>query len=170
MRVMTSGPGFQQSNKAIMGFFFLYFFLHWTTGFFMFHTKLGFSYEGVVRYYLGDPDQFINPRSFAGLLEVSHFHLFAMGLFFVVFAHLLVFTPFRKPLKNGLTWGLAIALLSDMASGWLVRYADGSFAWLKLGSFWAVQGGSLMIMCGLVWALVLRADQHKKPRAKHANE
>ncbi|NIQ93269.1 MAG: hypothetical protein GWO11_03020 [Desulfuromonadales bacterium] len=34
----------------------------------------------------------ITPRSFQGLLAVTHFHLFAMGLFFVVFSHLLLFS------------------------------------------------------------------------------
>ncbi|PNU21747.1 hypothetical protein C2E25_00520 [Geothermobacter hydrogeniphilus] len=151
MRMLLTGPQAERPAGTIMGFFYFYFLLHWLTGFFMFFTRLGFTYDSVVRYYLGDPERFMNPRSFSGLLEVSHFHLFAMGLFFVVFSHLLLFTGFRAPFKCRLTWGLAGALLTDMASGWLVRYLAAEFAWLKLAAFWSVQGVSLVLLGGLLW-------------------
>lgn len=154
MRIMTTGPQARPSVNVIMGFFYLYFLLHWVTGFFMFYTKLGFSYEGVVRYYLGDPERFMNPRSFAGLLEVTHFHLFAMGLFFVVFSHLILFTTFRESLKRLIICGLASAMLTDMISGWLVRYVAKEFAWLKLLAFWNVQSFSLVLIVGLIISLL----------------
>ncbi|NIQ95481.1 MAG: hypothetical protein GWN87_15710, partial [Desulfuromonadales bacterium] len=89
MRMMMAGPGQTGLPKTITIFFYAYFLLHWLTGIFMFREKIGFAFADVTRYYLGDPEMFINPRSFQGLLEVTHFHLFAMGLFFVVFSHLL---------------------------------------------------------------------------------
>jgi hypothetical protein len=82
----------------------------------------------------------MNPRSFSGLLEVTHFHLFAMGLFFVVFCHLLLFTPLRPALKTALTWLLGGAILGDLSSGYLVRFLAAEWAWLKLGAFWLLQG------------------------------
>ncbi|MDF1580871.1 MAG: hypothetical protein P1P74_08855 [Desulfuromonadales bacterium] len=153
MKVMMTGPGGNPLGRTILIFFYTYFLLHWVTGIFMFREKLGFGYASVVRYYLGDPDMFMNPRSFIGLLEVTHFHLFAMGLFFVVFSHLLLFTPFRKQIKEVLIRLLAVAILSDMAAGWLVRYAAAHFAWLKLGAFWLLQGVSLLMLLGLLLAL-----------------
>ena len=153
MRVMMKGPGSRPLAGTILLFFYGYFLLHWATGIFMFKEKLGFSYDSVVRYYLGDPDMFMNPRSFIGLLEVAHFHLFAMGLFFVVFSHLLLFTPFREQVKEALIRLLAAAILSDMAAGWLVCYAGAPFAWLKLGAFWLLQGTSLLMLLGLLLAL-----------------
>lgn len=153
MRVMTAGPVSRSPGGLILAFFYLYFLLHWATGIFMFREKLGFSFASVVRYYLGDPELFMNPRSFAGLLEVTHFHLFAMGLFFVVFTHLLLYTPLRQSLQRLLTWLLAAAGFGDLAAGWLVRYAAPGFAWLKLGSFWLLQGVSLALLLALLAAL-----------------
>jgi len=153
MRVMMSGPGSRPLAGTILLFFYGYFLLHWGTGIFMFREKLGFSYDSVVRYYLGDPEMFMNPRSFIGLLEVTHFHLFAMGLFFVVFSHLLLFSPFRERLKGVIIRLLAVAILGDMAAGWLVRYVGAPFAWLKLGAFWLLQGTSLLLLLGLLLAL-----------------
>lgn len=135
-------------------FFYGYMALHWLTGVAMFHHKLSFSYAGVVRYYVGDPEQFIPPRSFIGLLEVSHFHLFAMGLFFVVFAHLLQLSRYPAPLKRILNRSLALTLVLDMAAGWLIRYVAEPFAWLKLGAFFTLQLLCVVLLAALVVDLV----------------
>jgi len=137
---------------AILGFCYLYFLLHWGTGLIMFFSKLGFSAASVARYYRGDPELFMNPRSFAGLLEVTHFHLFAMGLFFVVFCHLLCFTGLARRRQQTLILLLAGTILGDLASGWLVRYLAAGFAWFKLGSFVLLQGISLALLAFLARA------------------
>jgi hypothetical protein len=149
MKVMTSGPGGNKLPRSILAFFYFYFFLHWVTSILMFREKLGFSYPGVVRYYVGDPEFFMQPRSFPGLLEVTHFHLFAMGIFFVVFTHLLLFTSWSEAIKRLLILLLAFSLVGDIASGWLIRYLADGFAWLKLFSFWILQGTSLVLLVGL---------------------
>ncbi len=116
----------------------------------MFQHKLGFSYASIVRYYRGDAELFMMPRSFIGLLEVSHFHLFAMGMFFIVFSHLLLQTHYSFVLKNVINRILAVSLFLDILSGWLVRYVAASFAWLKLGSFVMLQLVSLLLLVGLI--------------------
>jgi hypothetical protein len=148
MQSMT-GTTNRPPNRTLLIFFCLYFMLHWLTGIFMFQDKLGFSYATVVRYFLGDPDLFMNPRSFAGLLEVSHFHLFAMGFFFVVFTHLLPFTRLNNNTRRWILWLLAVSMLGDMAGGWLIRYIAAEFAWLKLTSFWIMQGSCLLLIIAL---------------------
>ena len=150
MRMMIAGPGQTGLPKTIMAFFYGYFLLHWATGILMFREKIGFACTDVTRYYLGDQEMFINPRSFEGLLEVTHFHLFAMGLFFVIFTHLLMFTGLRDSIKQSLTWLLAVAIIADLAAGYLVRFAAPAFAWLKLGAFWMLQGVSLALFVALI--------------------
>ena len=41
--------------------------------------------------------EFLSPRSYEGMLEVAHFHLFAMGMLLLVLTHLMLFVPLRKP-------------------------------------------------------------------------
>lgn len=154
MRMMMDGSGRNGLPKTIMSFFYGYFLLHWLSGFLMFREKIGFTRADVSRYYLGDPEMFINPRSFQGLLEVTHFHLFAMGLFFVIFTHLLMFTGLRESIKRALSWFLAVAIIADLAAGYLVRFVAPVFAWVKLGAFWMLQAVSLMLFCALIHALV----------------
>lgn len=156
MRMMMTGPAARPQARIILAFFYLYFLLHWITGILMFRDKLGFSYQGVVRYFLGDPEQFMNPRSFVGLLEVTHFHLFAMGLFFVIFTHLLMFSPLKDGIKATMIWLLGLSLLTDICSSWLIRYVAAPFAWLKLGSFWVLQAVSLLLLLGLLGGLFIK--------------
>lgn len=134
----------------ILGFCYLYTLFHWVTGTIMFSLKLGFTPLSVSRYYLGDPDQFMNPRSFSGLLEVTHFHLFSMALFYLVFCHLLTFTPLTGNFKKWLTCSLAFSLSGDLLSGWLIRYIWSGFSWLKLGTFVQLQGTILLLLITLV--------------------
>lgn len=165
MKVMTRGPGGDKLPRSILAFFYFYFFLHWVSSILMFKEKLGFSYRGVVRYYVGDPEFFMQPRSFLGLLEVTHFHLFAMGIFFVVFSHLLLFTPWPETVKQLLIFMLAFSLVGDIASGWLIRYLADGFAWLKLLSFWILQGASLILFVGLTMGL-FRSSGRDDPQLK----
>ncbi len=153
MRVLTQGPSRRPLGRTILALCHVYFLLHWLTGIFMFREKLGFSPAAVTRYYLGDPERFMNPRSFQGLLEITHFHLFAMGLFFMVFTHLLLFTPLRPALQTLLTWLLFAGLSADLAAGWLVRYLHPAFSYLKLAGFWTLQGASLALLLALLAAL-----------------
>lgn len=135
---------------AILVVCYLYTLLHWISGTVMFGLKLGFTPRSVARYYLGDPELFMNPRSFSGLLEVTHFHLFAMALFYLVFCHLLAFTPLRSHHKRWLTCSLAATLSGDLVAGWLIRYAWSGFAWLKLATFVLLQGTILLLLVVLV--------------------
>jgi len=144
---------------AILGFCYFYFLLHWGTGLALFASKLGFSTASIATYYRGDPEQFINPRSFSGLLEVTHFHLFAMGVFFVVFSHLLCFTDLQRSCQRLMTLLLAVSLLGDLAAGWLVRYAAAGFAWFKLGDFILLQTVSLVLLAALARAHFYRRRQ-----------
>lgn len=153
MRFLTSQRPSRGAMPSLLLFFYGYFALHWLTSILMFQHKLGFSYASVVRYYLGDPELFMPARSFIGLLEVSHFHLFAMGMFFIVFSHLIWQTRYPVGFKTVVNRLLALSLLLDMVSGWLVRYVAAPFAWLKIGSFVTLQLVSAVLLIGLVLAL-----------------
>jgi hypothetical protein len=74
----------------------------WLTNLGLYFTKMNLSYASVVSYYLGSEERYLEPRSFQGLLEVSHFHLFAMGMLLLVLTHLMLFVPVRNGIKAAL--------------------------------------------------------------------
>ena len=65
--------------------------------------------SSVVSYYLGNEAAFQSPRTYQGLLEVSHFHLFAMGMLLLVLTHLMLFVPVSGRTK---AWLIAVPFLA----------------------------------------------------------
>ena len=73
--------------QTIVSLYSLYVAGLWLTNALLYFHKMSLHPSSVVRYYLGAPEEFLNPRSYQGLLEVSHFHLFAMGMLLLVLTH-----------------------------------------------------------------------------------
>jgi hypothetical protein len=90
------------------------------------------------------------------MLEVSHFHLFSMGMLVLTLTHLMLMTEFSVRLKiwlSSLTYGAALA---DEAAGWLVRFVDPLFAYFKIAAF-AVLELSLGALLLVVITAMIRA-------------
>ncbi|QOP45825.1 hypothetical protein [Sulfurimonas paralvinellae] len=86
-------------NKAYryaIGYFLLFSLLLLVSGALIFSDKIGFSYESILHYYLGDEAAFIPAKSYAGLLKIILPHIFAFGLFVMVVLHFLIFTQKRN--------------------------------------------------------------------------
>lgn len=101
----------------------------------MFLHKMDLTVASVQAYYLGSEENFTQPKSYQSLLEVSHFHLFAMGMLVLTLTHLMLMTDLPTLTKvwlSAVVYGSAIA---DEAAGWLVRFVDPAFAYFKIGAF-----------------------------------
>jgi hypothetical protein len=115
----------------------------WVTNTLLYFNKMSLSYTSVVEYYLGSEERFLQPRSYQGLLEVSHFHLFAMGMLLLVLTHLMLFVPVRNGVK---AWLIALpfaAALLDEGASWL---------YLKIGGFLMLQGSLAALIVVSLWA------------------
>jgi hypothetical protein len=125
----------------------------WLTNGLLYFQKMGLTPGSVLEYYRGNEERFLQPRSYQGLLEVSHFHLFAMGMLLLVLTHLMLFVPLGDRAK---AWLIAVPFLAaglDEGAGWLVRYGHPVFAWAKIAGFLLLQG-SLAVLVGLsLWAV-----------------
>ena len=125
----------------------------WLTNALLYFQKMNLWPSSVVEYYHGNEELFTSPRSYQGMLEVSHFHLFAMGMLLLVLTHLMLFVPLKNHWK---AWLIAVPFLAaalDEGAGWLVRFGHPGFAWLKVVGFLALQT-SLALLVGLsLWAV-----------------
>jgi hypothetical protein len=126
----------------------------WATNAMLYFSKMSLSYGSVVEYYLGSEERFLSPRSYEGMLEVAHFHLFAMGMLLLVLTHLMLFVPLAGRTKAWLiTLPFAAALL-DEGSGWLVRFVHPAFAWAKIAGFLLLQGSLAALIVLSLWAVL----------------
>ncbi|HEY8155539.1 MAG TPA: hypothetical protein VII72_15540 [Myxococcota bacterium] len=125
----------------------------WLTNALLYFSKMSLRYGSVVEYYLGSEERFLTPRSYQGMLEVAHFHLFAMGMLLLVLTHLMLFVPLAGRTKAWLITLPFLAALLDEGSGWLVRFVHPAFAWAKIAGFLLLQGslGALIVLS--LWAV-----------------
>ncbi len=145
---------------TIVWLFLLYTSLFWITNGLLYFESMGLTYDSVVTHYLGDDAQFRAPRSYRGLLEVAHFHLFAMGVLLLTLTHLVLFVPLDPALKARLIVISFLSALCNEASGWLVRFVSPLFAYLKILSFVTLQISLLVLI-----VLVARAMYSGAPSA-----
>ena len=125
----------------------------WLTNALLYFQKMSLTYGSVVDYYLGNEERFLQPRSYQGLLEVSHFHLFAMGMLLLVLTHLMLFVPVSNRTKIALIVLPFVSALVDEGAGWLVRFAHPGFAYLKIAGFLLLQGSLAALVGVSLWSV-----------------
>lgn len=136
MRYFVTGEQHRKSLlNALVLMFLGYIALLWLSNGMMYFHHMNLSPKSVIVYYLGSEEQFTQPKSYQGMLEVSHFHLFSMGMLVVTLTHLMLMTNFSTRLKIWLSGLTYISALADEAGGWLVRFGHPLFAYFKIGAF-----------------------------------
>lgn len=155
MRFVVSGEWTRNHLlQAIVWCFLGYTFVLWCSNFAMYFAKMTLSPASVVEYYLGSEERFLSPRTAQGMLEVLHFHSFAMGMLLLTLTHLLLFVPLSLRVK---AWGICTAFVAgigDEAAGWAVRFVHPGFAVVKVGFFVLLQGVLAWLMLLVARALV----------------
>ena len=146
--------------QLIIVLFVIYVGVLWLTNALLYFNKMSLTYTSVTEYYLGSEEKFMQPRSYQGMLEISHFHFFAMGMLLLTLTHLMLFVPLppeRKP------WFIIIpftAALIDEGSGWLVRFIHPLFAYLKIAGFLALEISLAVLMGCSLWAVFVGSQKN----------
>jgi hypothetical protein len=139
--------------RLVLGAFLLYVALFWVTNALLFFASMDLGYDSVVAYYRGVESQFRQPRSYKVLLEISHFHLFAMGILVLTMTHLVLFVPIPVPQKAVLIVTAFASALLDEAGGWLTRFCHPGFAWVKIGGFLLLEVSLGLLLVVVGWAV-----------------
>ncbi|MDO9212825.1 MAG: hypothetical protein Q8Q54_10300 [Methylococcales bacterium] len=167
MRYFVTG---EQQRKSLLNALILMFLgyvaLLWVSNGMMYFHHMDLTPSSVIAYYLGSEEQFTAPRSYQGMLEVSHFHLFSMGMLIVTLTHLMLMTEFSTRLKiwiSGLTY---ISALADEAAGWLVRFAHPLFAYFKIAAFLMLELSLLALLVAVIVSLIRARIQLRQSNAE----
>lgn len=160
MKFLTNGPITNgRLLMLILSLTLCYFAFLSVTGTLLYAESIGFSYASVADYYLGSEETFRNPVSYRGLLEASHFHLFAVAMGLLLVNHLAAFTGLPQRLKLFLILVSFLSGLLDMASGWLIRFCSPQFAYMKIASFAAFQTSFLVLLAVSFFSLRVYAKK-----------
>ena len=125
----------------------------WVTNFALFFSRLGLTAASIAAYYRGSEADFRPPRTAGAMLEVTHGHLPVMAIVLLLLTHLMIFAPWSRRARITMIAVAFFSALFEEGSGWLVRFVDPRFAWLKLASFWTLQGTLAFLLVGLVMFL-----------------
>ena len=147
--------------RIILLFILIYTGFLWFTNILLYVEKIGFTYTSVVDYYLGSDEEFRNPISYRGLLEVTHFHLFAFAIALLLVNHLTVFSGLNQRLKLLLITVSFMSGFLDIASGWLIRFVSPEFAYLKVLGFIVFQMSFAILLISSFFALGIYNSPHE---------
>ncbi|MDD3441647.1 MAG: hypothetical protein PHW89_00125 [Sulfurimonas denitrificans] len=86
----------QQAYKLSIFYYLLFSLLLIFSAVMLFEHKIGFSYNSVLEYYIGNEEKFIPAQSAAGILKIVLPHIFVFGLLTMVLLHFLVFTDLKS--------------------------------------------------------------------------
>jgi len=167
MRYFVTGEQHRKSLiNALVLMFLAYIALLWVSNGMMYFHHMDLTPNSVIAYYLGSEEQFTQPRSYQGMLEVSHFHLFSMGMLVLTLTHLMLMTEFSVRLKIWLSGLTYTAALADEAGGWLVRFVDPLFAYFKIGAFVVLELSLAALLVVVITALIRARTQMSKAPSK----
>ncbi|WP_186289557.1 hypothetical protein [Methylomonas koyamae] len=155
MRFFVTGEQNRQLliNSLIL-MFLAYVALLWISNGLMYFHKMDLTAESVMSYYMGSEQNFTQPRSYQSLLEVSHFHLFAMGMLVLTLTHLMIMTSLPTWIKIWLSVFIYLAAIADEVAGWLVRFVSPWFAYFKIAAFLALEASLLVLIVVVVLSLI----------------
>jgi hypothetical protein len=163
MRFFVTGEQYGKSLlNALILMFVGYIALLWLSNGLMYFNHMNLTPESVISYYLGSEQQFTQPRSYQGMLEVSHFHLFSMGMLVLTLTHLMLMTQLSIRLKIWISWLTYLSAIADEAGGWLVRFVNPLFAYFKIAAFVILEFSLASLLIVVVSALI-RARIQTRP-------
>lgn len=125
------------SMKVALSFFVLFVLLGLASSIALQYNQTQFETSKAETYYLGNQgqknvDTFYVKKSYRELLEVAHFHLYIMPIIYLAYVHLYFLTKRSETEKVIVTIVTFLALLSEIATPWLIRFVSGDFSYL----FW----------------------------------
>jgi hypothetical protein len=127
----------------------------WFTNALLYLSRMSLDPASVVRYYRGSEAEFIEPRTYGSMLEVTHVHLPMMAFVALLLTHLAIFLPWPNRWRVTLivtTFGSALA---GEAASWLVRFGSPAWAPLKVAAFVTLQVSLAALLLGLAVYLFL---------------
>lgn len=152
MRFFVTGEQNRQLLlNALILMFLGYIALLWISNGLLYFLKMDLTAASVKAYYLGSEQDFSQPRSYQSLLEVAHFHLFAMGMLVLTLTHLMLMTDLPVRLKVWLSASIYCSAIANEAAGWLVRFVHPDFAYFKIGTFLLLETSmaALIVIVGI---------------------
>lgn len=137
----------QQAYKLSIFYYLLFSLLLIFSAVMLFEHKIGFSYNSVLEYYIGNEEKFIPAQSTAGILKIVLPHIFVFGLLTMVLLHFLVFTDLKsRRAFLILIYATFVTAFLEIFAPFMIISGWWFFAYIKLLSFFLFLALTLFIL------------------------
>lgn len=145
----------QPSTRFALALFLVFALLGYAVMVAMGVTRSGLTVQGIVEHYAGaTPDM---AKSRGEILELTHFHLFAMPLQLFVLGHVFLLGRYSQRWRAWIVLAAFAGAACDLAAPWLVLALGEAGAWTKiLGR--ALLAPSLLVMVSVPLFEILRLN------------
>lgn len=141
----------QKAYKLSIIYYLIFSLLLIASALMLFEYKIGFSYEGVLDYYIGNEEKFIPAKSTSAILKSALPHIFSFGLISMVLLHFLVFTKLRyKKSTLTLIYLTFLSAMLEIFTPMLIVNGFETASYLKLFSFFVF----LALILYISWLLI----------------
>ncbi|MHB9025535.1 MAG: hypothetical protein ACYC7E_15425 [Armatimonadota bacterium] len=123
-------PGLRRETKVIYTLYLLTSILGFLVIGVLAATRSGITPESIAVYYAGNEAEGIYGKTFGELIELTHFHLFAIPLWLLVLGHVFCLCRWPFPIKIWVVIAAFLGVVCQIATPWLVVYV--SQAWAPL--------------------------------------
>ena len=147
----------QKAYRYSVLYFILFSLLLLGSSILLFEERIGFSYQEVLFYYQGNPEEFTCAKTASGLLKIILPHIFAFGLFVMVVLHFLVFTKLRDSKQiSFIIYATFLISAVELFIPFLIINGFEVFVYVKLFSFFIFEA----LIVYILWLLFSSILKH----------
>lgn len=110
--------------------------------------RTGLTPDTYVEYYRGNEAEQVYGKTFAELLEISHFHLFSYPVFILIQGHIFLLCSWPRSVKVSTVLACFAGAAVYLGAPWLVFYGGAGWVWTQ----WA---GRILMLPPLLLFLVI---------------
>jgi hypothetical protein len=120
------------------------------SGILLFFYKIGFNYELITEYFLGNEEKFMLKKEFNGLLETSMYHLVAqVGVAFII-SHFVLFIQKSSKFLIAVGYSVIVFAIVDIVAPYFIIYFGTYFVLLKIFGFVGFELATFYILTQLL--------------------
>jgi hypothetical protein len=109
-------------------------------------TRTGWAPGKIAAYYIGDESMGLYGKTAGELIELTHFHLFAIPLFLFITGHVFLLSRWPARLKAGVVFAAFVGAAGLIAAPWLMVYHSPHWSLLTLVSRVLLAGSFLIFL------------------------
>ena len=146
-------PGLRLETKTIYTLYLAFSVIGFAVMGVLASTRAGWAPGAIATYYIGDESMGLYGKTAGELIELTHFHLFAIPLFLFVTGHVFLLSRWPAGLKIGIVLAAFLGAAGLIAAPWLIIRLSPHWSLLTLAARMLLAGAFLVFLLVPLWEM-----------------